>query len=277
VLLVSSAIVAPLVSQDSSAHPVITKEVEVRARHVDAPTPIHWAANSSFISVAELGVPANAASEFVKANRLMAKQDWKKAVERLRKGLAIYPNYAEAYNDLGAVYSLLGEIAQARDALRQAIVLDDRFGPAYVNLGSLSFLDKDYPGAESLLTRATSLRPAADADELFLLAYAQLMDHHLDQAIETTRQGHPKFSHHACLHLVAANAYERQAKIADSMSELRLYLTEEPTGPFAEETRKALAIFEAQTTSQTAARWDLRFAGLVLCVAKSRLCWEQRQ
>lgn len=254
VLLVSSAIVAPLVSQDDASHPVITQDVKVGARHMSASTTIHWTAHSSFTSAAELGVPANAAREFVKANRLMAKQEWKKAAERLRKGLAIYPNYAAAYNDLGAVYSQLGEIAQARAALRQAIALDDRLGSAYVNLGSLSFLDRDYPGAESLLTKAMSLRPAANADELFLLAYAQLMDHHLDQAIETSHQGYPKFSRHASLHLVAAIAYEQQAKIADSMLQLRLYVSEEPTGPQAEKAQKSLAILEAQTASQTAAQ-----------------------
>jgi hypothetical protein len=49
------------------------------------------------------------------------------------------------------------------------------------------------------------------------------------------------------LHLVAANAYEQQSKIADSMSELEAYLSEEPNGIRSEKVRKALATFQAQT------------------------------
>ena len=234
---------------DVEVKSAVAQDLEVRAKHTDSSDPTSWAAHAAFISVKDLGVPSNAAKEFEKANRLIAKQDWVKATERLQKGLALYSNYATGYNNLGAVYSHLGNNARAREALQQAITLDDRLAPAYVNLGRLSFLEKDYSAAESLLTRAVSLAPAENADELFLLAYAQLNDHHLDQALQTSRQGHTaKLNHHAYLHLVAANAYEQQSKIADSMSELETYLSEEPNGIRSEEVRKALATFQAQRT-----------------------------
>ena len=236
---------------DVEVNSIISQDLEVRARHTEGSDPSSWATHASFVSVTELGVPSNAAKEFEKASRLIAKQDWAKATERLQKGLAIYPKYAAGYNNLGAVYSHLGNNTQAREALRQAISLDDRLAPAYVNLGRLSFLEKDYSTAESLLTRAISLAPAENADELFLLAYAQLSDHHLDQALQTSRQGHAsKLNHHAYLHLVAANACEQQSKIPDSMSELELYLSEEPSGVQSEKVRKALATFQAQTATQ---------------------------
>ena len=235
---------------DVEVNSVINQDLEVRARHTEESGPSSWVAHASFVSVMELGVPSNAAKEFEKANRFIAKQDWAKATDRLHKGLAIYPKYAVAYNNLGAVYSYLGNNAQARQALQQAIALDDRLAPAYVNLGRLSFLEKDYSSAESALTRAMSLEPAKNADELFLLAYAQLTDHHLDQALQTSQQGHAaKLDRHAYLHLIAANVYEQQRKIADSMSELQLYLIEEPNGPQAEKVRRALATFKAQTAS----------------------------
>lgn len=232
---------------DVEVDPVITQDVEVRARHTEQSGPNQWAKHAAFVSVTELGVPADAAKEFEKANRLIAKQDWTKAAERLQKGLAKYPKYAVGYNNLGAVYSHLGNHAQAREALQHAIDLDQRMAAAYVNLGRLSFLEQDYPAAESHLNKATSLQAAMNADELFLLAYSQLTDHHFDQALETSRTGHANFSQHAFLHIVAANAYEQQRKIPESMSELRLYLNEEPTGPQAEKVREALATFEAQS------------------------------
>jgi len=247
---VSGADAANADEGDVEVNSVVAQDLEVGAKHTEGSDPSQWAAHATFISVTELGVPSNAAKEFEKASRLIAKQDWAKATERLQKGLALYPRYAAGYNNLGAVYSHLENDTQAREALQQAISLDDRLAPAYVNLGRLSFLEKDYSTAESLLTRAISLAPAENADELTLLAYAQLTDHHLDQALQTSRQGHTaKLNHHGYLHLVAANAYEQQRKIANSMSELQIYLSEEPSGPQAEKVRKALATFQAQTAT----------------------------
>ena len=236
---------------DVEVNSAVAQELEVRAKHTENSDSSSWTAHATFVSVKDLGVPSNAAKEFEKASRLIAKQDWAKATERLQKGLALCPNYATGYNNLGAVYSYLGNNAQAREALQQAISLDDRLAAAYVNLGRLSFLEKDYSAAESLLTRAVSLAPAENADELFLLAYSQLTDHHLDQAVQTSRQGHAaRLNHHAYLHLVAANAYEQQSKITDSMSELEVYLSEEPNGIRSEKVRKALATFQAQTAAR---------------------------
>jgi tetratricopeptide (TPR) repeat protein len=244
---VSGAVTSSSDQRDVEVNPAISPDLEVRAKHSVEADPIHWAASASFVPVTDLGLPANAAREFERANRLIAKQDWRRATERLHKGLAIYPRYAAGYNNLGAIYSQLGNEAQAREALEQAITLDDHLAPAYVNLGRLSFLQKDFPSAESLLTRAITLAPAANADELFLLAYSQLTDHHLDQALQTCRQGHAtKLDRHALLHLVAANAYEQQSKIEASISELELYLSEEPSGPQADKARNALTKFRAQ-------------------------------
>jgi tetratricopeptide (TPR) repeat protein len=236
-------------SGDIEINPVITQELEVRARHTGGSELMHGVTSAAFVSVNDLNVPSSAAKEFEKANHLIAKQDWKKATDRLRKALALDPNYAAAYNNLGAAYSRMGDTAQAGEALQKAIALNDRLAPAYVNLGRVSFLVKDFPGAESYLNKALGLAPP-DADELSLLAFAQLTNQHLDQAIATSRQGHSmRLSGHAFVHLVSARAYELQHRIGDSMVELQLYLSEEPVGAHADEVRKALATFQAQAVS----------------------------
>ncbi len=208
--------------------------------------PAHWAVRA-FVSTTDLRMPSNAAKEFEKANRLIASRNWRKATERLRRGLAIYPQYAAGYNNLGAIYSQLGNNVPAREALSRAIALDDRLAPAYVNLGRLSFLENDFPAAESLLSRAISLAPALNADELYLLAYAELSNRHLNQAIETSRSAHRgQMDRHARLHLIAANAFERQGKIPDSIAELQTYLSEEASGPRSDKVREVLAKLQAQ-------------------------------
>ncbi len=228
---------------------VVTQDVEVRARHTDVSDATHWAAASSLVSLTDLSMPSNAAREFEKANRLISKKRWEKAIVRLQKGLSIYPRYAGGYNNLGAAYSHLGNNSGARRALQKAIELDEHLAPAYVNLGRVSFLENDFPIAEALLTKARSLSPATNADELFLLAYAQLKDKHLNKAIETSKEAHTRqLSGHASLHIAAANAYEQQEKTPELMAELELYLREDPNGPQVEKVRTALGILKARFT-----------------------------
>ena len=225
----------------------ITQDLQVWAKHKQPSDPVQAAGALSIISVADLKMPAGAAKEFEKAGHLVQKQDWQKASEHMRKGLAEYSTYAAGYNNLGAVYVRMGNVAQAREAFQKAVDLDDHLVAAFMNLARVSFMEKDYPGAESLLQKATGIAPAENADELILLAYAELIDKHWNDAIQTSQQGHAmKLKQHAFLHLVAAHALEQQAKIADCIQELRLYVGEEPTGPQTEKVKNAIATLQTQ-------------------------------
>jgi tetratricopeptide (TPR) repeat protein len=246
---VTGADVASADNADFVLSPGMTQDLEVRARHTGGFEARGFAV-TAFVSVSDLSVPATARKEFEKANHLISKQEWAKAKERLNKAIAVYPQYAAAYNNLGAVCTHMGDIGQAREALQKAITLNDHMALAYVNLGRLSFAVKDFPAVEALIANAQSLA-APDAEQLKLLAYAQLADHHFDQAIETSRQAHRlQLSHHAFLHVLAAKADELQGRTDDSVAELQQYLREEPVGPRAEKVRNALAAFQAQTITR---------------------------
>jgi len=229
--------------------PGMTEEVDVRARRAGEAAPSPSAAASAFVSVSDLEAPFNAQREFDKASQLISKKEWEKASERLHKAITIYPRYASAYNNLGAVYSHLGDRTQARAALETAIALNDHLASAYVNLARLSFAVREFAEVETDLDRALTLA-APDTEEFTLLAVAQLADRHFDRAIETSRRAHrSQLSHHAFLHLVAARAEDMQGKADASVSEeLQQYLNEEPNGAHAEEVKKSLALMGTQST-----------------------------
>jgi tetratricopeptide (TPR) repeat protein len=246
---VTGADVASADNADFALSPGMTQDLEVRARHTGG-LETQGLSVAAFVSVSDLSVPSTARKEFEKANRLISKQDWVKAKERLGKAIALYPHYAAAYNNLGAVCSHMRDFGQAREALQKAVSLDDHMALAYVNLGRVSFTIKDFPEVETFIGQAMSLA-APDAEQLKLLAYAQLADHHFDQAIETSRQAHrSQLSHHAFLHVLAAKADELQGKSDDSIAELQQYLREEPAGPRAEKVRNVLAAFQAQSITR---------------------------
>jgi tetratricopeptide (TPR) repeat protein len=226
----------------------MTQALEIEARHMGRPGQMQDHTASAFVSVGELGIPSAAEKEFKKANDLLSKQQWAKATQRLRRAIAIYPQYAAAYNNLGAAYARMGDMAEARASLEKAIILNDHLALAYVNLGRVSFTQKDFPGVEAFIGKALSLA-APDAAELTLLAYAQLADRNLDQTIATGRQAHrSQLTHHALVHLLAAKADKLEGKDEDCAGELQQFLNEEPTGTQADQVRQMLANYHASSS-----------------------------
>jgi arylsulfatase A-like enzyme/Tfp pilus assembly protein PilF len=73
--------------------------------------------------------------------------------------VAAHPDYAEAYNSLGVVYSRQGRHAEARAAYRKVLELDPTSAKAYENLGVDELSAGDLAAATADLGRALSLDP----------------------------------------------------------------------------------------------------------------------
>lgn len=196
-------------------------------------------AASTIVSAADLAIPAKAQKEFDKANELVGRQDFSKAIEALHKALAIYPAYAGAYNNLAVIYARLGDRGKERDALEKAISINDHFAPAYVNWGRMNIATGDFGGAETALSKAASFDPT-DAMTFVLLAYSELMVRHFEQVIAASHEAHRLQGGHAFAHQLAARAYEQKRDGPNAIAELELFLREESTGPRADLARKEL-------------------------------------
>lgn len=199
---------------------------------------------NSFVSTSDLGVPRRARKEFDKANELIGKQDVAQAMQKLNKAISIYPAYAGAYNNLGVLYSLLGNQARERESLEKAISLNDHFGLAYLNLGRLNITAGDFSAAETALDKASTFDPA-DSMALILLAWAEFEQGRWEDAIATSHRAHMLGKAHAFGHRVAARAFEKQRNGAGAVAELELFLREEPSGPRADAARKELETVKA--------------------------------
>jgi len=193
------------------------------------------------VSIADMNIPGSARKLFDKASASIADKNWKKALDELNQAIRIYPRYVEAYNNLGVVYARMGDRASEREALEKAIRLNDHFAPAWVNLGRLAIIGRDFPTAETMLDKATALDPA-NSETLLILANVELMNLHYDQAIANCRKVHSIGQDpHALVHFIAARALEHESRLPDAETELRTFLKEEPDGARAEAARKELA------------------------------------
>jgi tetratricopeptide (TPR) repeat protein len=141
------------------------------------------------VSTADLKVPKEASKEFDKATELMSKQKWNRAIERLNKAVTLYPNYAQAYNNLGVAYARLGDADKEREALQQAVTANDHFAPAFLNLGQMEMKLQNFNAAENDLEKA-SLLNSGDVRTLVLLAQAELLNTHFQEVIATAHKVH---------------------------------------------------------------------------------------
>ncbi len=224
----------------------VTQSQYVTVHRVDDSGPKPAKAQSSMISASSLNVPPKAQKELDKANEAMAQHDWKKALERLNKAIAIDPRYAAAYNNLGVLYARMDDSGHEREALEKAISLDDHFAAPCVNLAKLYLREKNFPNAETLLQKSASVDPN-NAESLMLLADAQYMNQHYDAAITSARAAHASPGPHpAFVHYIAARAYDKENRRAEALAELEIFLKEEPTGPRADYVRAAIQSHQRQ-------------------------------
>ncbi len=78
------------------------------------------------ISASLANVPKPALEQFKKAAEAVRKKDTKLAIEKLNEAVKLYPQFAEAYSELGALYLRNGELNKAEEALRRTLQLNEK-------------------------------------------------------------------------------------------------------------------------------------------------------
>jgi tetratricopeptide (TPR) repeat protein len=94
---------------------------------------------------------------------------WKEAVEAYGRVIAIDPDYAAAWNNLGLLHHRMGQYRRAGECYRHALGTDDRCIQAAFNLGSLHEDLGEFNIAVAWYRRAVELEPGY-ADAHFNLA-----------------------------------------------------------------------------------------------------------
>lgn len=199
--------------------------------------------SGAMVTVSELSIPAKARKEFDKGLDALQKQDLKQALQHLNKAVFIYPAFPGAYNNLGVVCARMGDTECERESLQKAIELNDHFELAYLNYARMSLATSDYAGANTALGKVSNLDPA-DPTALVLLAYSEFMQGHFREAISAGEKAHALGQLHSFGHRVAARAFEQERQFDRAISELNLYLKEDPSSPIADSVRKELEIVQ---------------------------------
>jgi len=188
-------------------------------------------ASTAMVSAKRLQIPPKAQKELDHGNDALADGRLKDAQKRFEKAIEIYPEFDQAYNNLGVVLMQTGDSKGGEAAFAKAIEINDHFARAYVNLAKIRLSERKYPAAEDLLRKATSADPL-NAQALFLAEEAAFFQGKGDQVIADAHKihtlDHEKF---ALCHFMAARALEGKGLHDQALDEYHLFLKEAPSDP----------------------------------------------
>ncbi len=203
----------------------------------------------SLVSVRTLSAPKKARKSYQKAERLLGKKEPQldKATLELEKALAIYPEFAAAWQLLGKVKATGEDWEGARECFRKAVSHDPEFLPPYLSLGQLELKLEDYPAASEVLDRALELNPYA-IEVRFSSGLAHYYQGHLEQAQDAfqTVQGSEQADRYPGIHYALGLVYAQRGLIAEAAAELRLHLERFPDGDVAERIHLQLAQWQSE-------------------------------
>lgn len=186
-------------------------------------------------------VPKSALEEFNNALEAINKGDEKSAVENLTEAVRLYPQFAEAYSELGTLYLKNGEMNKAEDALLRTLQLNERNPTAQLNYGIVLLNQRKMFEAEKQLEKAVLADENAATPHMYLgiallgLNYPDYAEKEFLKAIslkddEKTAQAHKYLG----------GIYWKKKKYKQAIEELQKYIELDPKAPDAEKVRSTI-------------------------------------
>jgi len=218
------------------------------------PLPGHDTPNDAGGSVpaSSLGVPDNARKEFEKGQKALQNKDLDGGIAHLKKAVALYSTFPQAYTLLGTAYNEQKKWKDAQDALRQATQLDPKSAEAFLQLGAALNQTKDYEPAEKALAQGLTLSPdvpEAPAAQYELAKTYMALSRWKDAEPHAAKSiaAQPDF---APAHLLMGNINLKKGDGNAAIHEFQEYLRIDPKGPAAEQINEMIPKIQAAIQKQ---------------------------
>jgi arylsulfatase A-like enzyme/Tfp pilus assembly protein PilF len=177
---------------------------------------------------------ANQSVMLVLANYLQEAGSLERSAAVLQAVIASHPDYAEAYNSLGVVYSRQRQHAPAQAAFAKVLELDPTSATAYENLGVDDIGSGDLNAAVTALTHALELDPRLPGAHN-ALATAYLRQHRSADAIEHWQTAVRLDPHqYDALYNLGTVLYEA-GRLDEARPYLRRFVEEAPPGRYRQD------------------------------------------
>ncbi len=198
------------------------------------------------VSANSLAAPKDARKAYDKARDAIRKDKWDDAAKNLHKALEAYPEYADAWYEMGRYYQRQKNVAEARNAYTKAITIDAKFIKPYLPMAMLASTEQKWADVAQYSGKALKLDPMSYPEAFFFNAVAEYNLHHLDVAEKSARQGIQIDTRHRIPkmnHLLGVILADKQ-DFAGAAAQMKSYLEFAPAANDADQVRKQLAQIE---------------------------------
>jgi tetratricopeptide (TPR) repeat protein len=193
------------------------------------------------VTTKQLAIPDKAMREYEAAQRDLAKSDHESAVKRLERAVALAPQFATAWNNLGTIAYQTRKYTRAEECFREALAQDPKMYEPLVNLGgvliNLRKLDEAYQyNLHAVLTRPNdALANAQLGMTYFETGNDTAAEKYLRKAVEIDPA---HFSHPQ---LLLAEIHLRRGDMKAAAEDLEQFLGRHPGWPQASAMREKIA------------------------------------
>jgi Tfp pilus assembly protein PilF len=185
------------------------------------------------VSTTQLAIPSKAQRDYQEAHKALARHDADAATRRLTEAVALAPQFAEAWNELGTMAYQTHQYARAEECFREALKQDPQSFEPLVNLGGVLVTVHRAEEAWQYNAMAVAMRPNdALAHAQMGMNYFQLGDLDLSvknleraRAIDPAHFSHPQ--------LLLAEIYARRGEKIPAADMLEEFLHYHPDWPQA--------------------------------------------
>jgi tetratricopeptide (TPR) repeat protein len=204
---------------------------------------------SNTVGLKSLQIPPAARSELVRFLRQAEKKDWQKSLASLHKAVEIYPDYVDAWVNMGTVYMQLNEFERAEGAFRQALGIEPQNPLIHRKLGYLYLAQSSWERALGELVSSESLNRVDPLTQAYLGYVLTRMDRTTDAIGHLTRALEAQPDMPMALYALGF-AQIRLNQPEQAMRSLQRFVDRYPDSPSAADVRQALSkLLEARTAS----------------------------
>ena len=191
------------------------------------------------VSVRDYSIPGKAHDAMNKGMTLLyQKSDFPGSIKQFERAIQAYPNYYEAYAQMGFAYMRMKDADQSEKALRKSIDLSQEHYPdALVMLAALFSSTKRFADAEPLARKAVELNSSSWHAQSEL-AQALLALKRPDEAEKYAQEAARLQPDNPILRLLLADIHIETKNDPALLDDFNAYLKLAPNGPYAEKVRQ---------------------------------------
>lgn len=195
-------------------------------------------------SATSMLAPKDAKKAFDKGRDAARKKKWDDAQKELEKAVAIYPKYAVAWADLGRVYEVKDDVANARKAYEQALAADSKLVTPYVQMAGIQAREAKWQEVAETTDTLIRLNPINYPIAYFYNSIANVNLQKFDAAEKSALEAKklapnlPKVDHVLGVIYANKNDYESAAR------HMKAYIAAAPNAGDIETVKKQLAEVE---------------------------------